>query len=49
VLAAPQPTVAKTLQITGLNRQFTVFPAVAKAVTASRAGWTQIGAGQMEV
>lgn len=49
VLAAPQPTVAKTLQITGLDRQFTVFPAVAKAVTASRAGWTQTGAGQMEV
>lgn len=38
VLAAPHPNVARTLQITGLDRQFTVFPAVAKAVTASRAG-----------
>src|ERR1700749_2228258 len=34
VLAAPQPKVARTLQITGLDRQFTVFPTVAKAVTA---------------
>jgi anti-sigma B factor antagonist len=49
VLAAPQPKVARTLQITGLDRQFTVFPTVAKAVTASRTGWIRPGAGQTQV
>lgn len=49
VLAAPRPGVARMLQITGLDRQFTVFPTVAKAVTAGRNGRTRTGAGQMEV
>jgi anti-sigma B factor antagonist len=49
VLAAPRPIVARTLQITGLDRQFAVFPAVAKAVAARRTGWPRTGAGQTEV
>lgn len=34
VLAAPRPTVARLLRITGLDRHFTISPTVAKAVTA---------------
>jgi anti-sigma B factor antagonist len=37
-LAAPRPTVARALKITGLDRQFAVFPTVAKAITAGRNG-----------
>ena len=35
-LAAPRPTVTRLLGITGLDRHFTIFPTVAKAVTATR-------------
>lgn len=49
VLAAPRPTLAKTLRITGLDRQFTVFPSVAKAVIASQTGWTTADVRQTEV
>lgn len=35
-LAAPRPAVARLLRITGLERHFTIFPTVAKAVTATR-------------
>lgn len=48
VLAAPRPGVARILQITGPDRQFTVFPTAAKALTAGRSGWTRTGTGQME-
>lgn len=49
VLAAPRPCVARALKITGLDRQFAVFPTVAKAITASRTGWTRTGEDQMEM
>jgi anti-sigma B factor antagonist len=48
VLAALPPTAARIMQVTGLDRRFTVFPAVAEAVTASRTSWPQTGASQTE-
>jgi anti-anti-sigma factor len=36
VLAALRPSVARSLQITGLDQRFSVFPAVAEAVSVSR-------------
>jgi anti-sigma B factor antagonist len=36
VLAAPQPAFTRLLQITGFDRHFTVFPAVAEAADAIR-------------
>ena len=49
VLAAPRPTVARALKITGLDRRFAVFPTVAKAITASRTERTRTGQDQREV
>jgi anti-sigma B factor antagonist len=36
VLAAPRPTVARLLRITGLDRHFLIFPTVATAIIAAR-------------